>query len=94
MLGALQEAMREWGSGGRCYRRAGGGDGRRDRRGGADGALRRALWPPAGPDYRRELALPSGEVVSFGIPCVKNVAGYALERLVVARGARWRRSWS
>jgi glycolate oxidase subunit GlcD len=30
-----------------------------------------------------KLALPSGEVVSFGIPCVKNVAGYALERMVV-----------
>jgi FAD/FMN-containing dehydrogenase len=30
-----------------------------------------------------KLGLTSGEVVSFGIPCVKNVAGYALERLVV-----------
>ena len=30
-----------------------------------------------------QLALPSGERLKFGIPCVKNVAGLALERLVV-----------
>ncbi len=29
------------------------------------------------------LALPTGEVVRFGVTCVKNVSGYALERLLV-----------
>lgn len=29
------------------------------------------------------LALPTGEIVRFGVSCVKNVAGYALERLLV-----------
>lgn len=30
-----------------------------------------------------KLALPTGEVVNFGLPCVKNVAGLAVERLIV-----------
>jgi len=30
-----------------------------------------------------KFALPSGEVLRFGLPCVKNVAGYAVERLMV-----------
>ncbi|HEY3397039.1 MAG TPA: FAD-linked oxidase C-terminal domain-containing protein [Armatimonadota bacterium] len=55
------------------------------------GVLAAGLGGPFGVRYGRladlltgvRLALTSGEVVRFGVSCVKNVAGYALERLVV-----------
>jgi FAD/FMN-containing dehydrogenase len=36
-------------------------------------------------DYVTDIkaALPSGEIVSFGSSCVKNVAGYAVEKLLI-----------